>query len=233
MSALLFLYREVLGTDLRWLDDLIRARRPARLPTVLTVAEVQAVLARVTMLPRQLVAPLEAHLERMRQQHAIDCKGVGWVEPPRSLAGKAPGAGRQWRGPWAFPATGVHHARRRHPRARPRLHAGRTGSRLAGLAGHGPPRLLHRRYWRKTKQVTLEPGASYERSETITDGASTHHEESRFTETCTVQPDPDHHGHRVRRRVGDLPVGDALRLARRSGRRPRDGIPGRLRSRAR
>jgi integron integrase len=45
LSALLFLYREVLGTDLPWLDDLVRAKRPARLPTVLTVAEVQAVLA--------------------------------------------------------------------------------------------------------------------------------------------------------------------------------------------
>jgi len=58
LSALLFLYREVLGQDLPWLDDLIRARRPARLPTVLTTEEVQAVLERlggVTGLVAQLL----------------------------------------------------------------------------------------------------------------------------------------------------------------------------------
>ena len=36
LSALLFLYKEVLGTTLPWLDDLVRAQRPARLPVVLT-----------------------------------------------------------------------------------------------------------------------------------------------------------------------------------------------------
>lgn len=44
LSALLILYRNVLESLLPWLDDVERARRPARLPTVLTVAEVQAVL---------------------------------------------------------------------------------------------------------------------------------------------------------------------------------------------
>ena len=47
-SALLFLYREVLGIDLPWLDDIASARQGKRLPVVLTMAEVQAVLARVT-----------------------------------------------------------------------------------------------------------------------------------------------------------------------------------------
>jgi site-specific recombinase XerD len=42
LSAILFLYREVLGVDLPWLDDLVRARRPARLPTVLSRDEVAA-----------------------------------------------------------------------------------------------------------------------------------------------------------------------------------------------
>ena len=36
LSALLFLYQEVLGKDLAWLDGLVRAKRPPRLPTVLT-----------------------------------------------------------------------------------------------------------------------------------------------------------------------------------------------------
>jgi hypothetical protein len=36
LSALLFLCREVLGQDLPWLDEGVRAKRPARLPVVLT-----------------------------------------------------------------------------------------------------------------------------------------------------------------------------------------------------
>ncbi len=44
-SALLFLYKEVLGLELPWLDGIESAKRPARLPVVLTEAEVEAVLA--------------------------------------------------------------------------------------------------------------------------------------------------------------------------------------------
>ncbi len=44
LSALLFLYREVLGQALPWMDDIKRARRPERLPVVLTVDEAHAVL---------------------------------------------------------------------------------------------------------------------------------------------------------------------------------------------
>lgn len=46
-SALLFLYKEVLGIDLPWLDNVERAKAPKRLPVVLTRAEVQAVLTRL------------------------------------------------------------------------------------------------------------------------------------------------------------------------------------------
>jgi integron integrase len=47
LSALLFLYREVLGEDLPWLDDIVRAKRPARLPVVLSREEVRAVIRRI------------------------------------------------------------------------------------------------------------------------------------------------------------------------------------------
>lgn len=47
LSAILFLYREVLVIDLPWLDGIERAKKPARLPTVLTQAEVAAVLGRL------------------------------------------------------------------------------------------------------------------------------------------------------------------------------------------
>jgi integron integrase len=44
----LFLYREVLGADLPWLDNVQQAKAPKRLPVVLTVPEVQAVLSRLS-----------------------------------------------------------------------------------------------------------------------------------------------------------------------------------------
>ncbi|MEC5388312.1 integron integrase [Uliginosibacterium sp. H3] len=40
LSAVLFLYQEVLEQELPWLDEVTRAKRPVRLPTVLTTAEV-------------------------------------------------------------------------------------------------------------------------------------------------------------------------------------------------
>ena len=41
LSALLFLYRHVLGHALPWMDEIVRARRPVRLPAVLAEAEVR------------------------------------------------------------------------------------------------------------------------------------------------------------------------------------------------
>jgi len=45
LNGLLFLYRRVLEIDLPWLDEVVRAKRPERMPVVLTTAEVRAVLA--------------------------------------------------------------------------------------------------------------------------------------------------------------------------------------------
>ncbi|MEW6073707.1 MAG: integron integrase [Planctomycetota bacterium] len=57
LAALLFLYREVLGLDFPWLDDLVRAKQRRRVPVVLSRDEVRAVLARMDGVPR-LVACL-------------------------------------------------------------------------------------------------------------------------------------------------------------------------------
>jgi site-specific recombinase XerD len=47
LAALLFLYKEVLAIQLPWLENLTRAKRPSRLPTVLSREEVFAVLGRM------------------------------------------------------------------------------------------------------------------------------------------------------------------------------------------
>lgn len=47
LSALLFLYREVLEVELPWLDGIVRAKRPKHVPVVLTESEVRALLAQL------------------------------------------------------------------------------------------------------------------------------------------------------------------------------------------
>jgi len=47
LAALLFLYGPVLGTELPWLDQIVRAKRPRRLPTVLDREEVQRLLGKM------------------------------------------------------------------------------------------------------------------------------------------------------------------------------------------
>jgi integron integrase len=47
LAALLFLYRVVLEVELPWLEGIVRARRPARLPVVLTLEEAREVLCRM------------------------------------------------------------------------------------------------------------------------------------------------------------------------------------------
>jgi len=44
LSALLFLYKQVLEQQLDWLDNVVRSKRPRRLPVVLTQTEVSALL---------------------------------------------------------------------------------------------------------------------------------------------------------------------------------------------
>jgi integron integrase len=51
LSALLFLYKQVLGVELPWLDGISRARKPQRLPVVLTRAEVAALLGELAGTP--------------------------------------------------------------------------------------------------------------------------------------------------------------------------------------
>jgi integron integrase len=153
-SALLFLFREVWQRPLEGLEHATRAKRPTRLPQVLTPAEVVQILAhlrgtsrlmaalmygsglrllecaqlrvkdvdlgrreltvrdgkgrkdRVTMLPTSLVAPLSAHLARVRRLHERDrATGSGAVALPDALALKYPRAAWEWAWQWVFPAT--------------------------------------------------------------------------------------------------------------------------------
>lgn len=58
LSAVLFLYRDVLGIQLPWMENVVRAKRPQRVPTVLSREEVQRLLAQMDGRPWLLASLL-------------------------------------------------------------------------------------------------------------------------------------------------------------------------------
>jgi len=51
LSALLFLYQQVLKQDIGWIEEVVRAKQPQRMPVVLTSDEVAAVLRQLAGTP--------------------------------------------------------------------------------------------------------------------------------------------------------------------------------------
>jgi integron integrase len=80
LAALLFLYQAVLGVDLPWLDDLVRARRPQRLPVVLSREEVHAVLMALRGMPRLMVVLLYGSGLRLLECARLRVKDVDFAE---------------------------------------------------------------------------------------------------------------------------------------------------------
>ncbi len=152
LSAVLFLYEHVLEQPLDRIEGVVRARRPKRLPVVLTPDEVWRVMAhlsghkwliamllyggglrllealrlrvkdldfergeitirerkgdkdRVTMLPQDVIRPLQEHLQRVKAIYQQDlAEGYGRVELPHALARKYPNANRKWCWQCVFP----------------------------------------------------------------------------------------------------------------------------------
>jgi len=152
-AAILFLYRDLLGQDLPWLNEIVHAKRPPRLPVVLTPSEVTRLLQsmkgttaliasllygtgmrlleglrvrakdveiaprqiivregkggkdRVTVLPENLILPMQGQLARARAQHDDDlAAGFGEVWMPDALAVKYPSQARAWGWQFVFPS---------------------------------------------------------------------------------------------------------------------------------
>lgn len=55
LAAILFLYRDVYGQNLPWLDNITRAKRPQHLPLVLSASATQSLLAHCTGLPGLII----------------------------------------------------------------------------------------------------------------------------------------------------------------------------------
>jgi integron integrase len=77
LSALLFLYRHVLGRDLKWLDNVVRAKRSTHVPVVLSREELRRLLAQLSG-THELVANL-MYGTRLRLMEALRLR-VGDVD---------------------------------------------------------------------------------------------------------------------------------------------------------
>jgi integron integrase len=76
LQALLFLYRQVLGIELPWLDNVTRASRPKRLPIVLSAAEVRAVLSHLEGTSWLIVSLLYGSGLRLMEAHRLRVKDL-------------------------------------------------------------------------------------------------------------------------------------------------------------
>jgi len=79
LSALLFLYGRVLEIKLPWLDDLVRAKRPVRLPVVLSQPEVEGLLGQMEGMTALMAALLYGCGLRLRECLRLRVKDVDFV----------------------------------------------------------------------------------------------------------------------------------------------------------
>jgi integrase len=91
LSALLFLYREVLDQEVPWLDDVVRARRPVRLPIVLTRDEVRSLLRQLRGTPRLMAILMYGSGLRLLECARLRVQDIAISSAARSGSGAARG----------------------------------------------------------------------------------------------------------------------------------------------
>jgi integron integrase len=79
LCALVFLYRHVLDDRLPWIDDIVRADRPKKLPVVLTRGEVRALLGAMRGTPRLVAAILYGGGLRLLEALRLRVKDVDFA----------------------------------------------------------------------------------------------------------------------------------------------------------
>ncbi len=130
------------GAGLRLMESL-RLRVKDLDPTrgQLTVRQGKGRRDRVTTLPRRVQAPLERHLQAVRDLYRRDlAEGYAGVPLPNALERKYPSARREWGWQWVFPASRLSRDPRSDERVRYHLHptvlqrAVKQAARRAGIA---------------------------------------------------------------------------------------------------
>src|SRR4051812_49771090 len=81
LSALLFLYQKVLGVELPWLAQLTRAKRPVRVPAVLTEAEVRRLLGQLQCGKKGMAGALPRARARQVGGPALSREGIHFPFP--------------------------------------------------------------------------------------------------------------------------------------------------------
>jgi integron integrase len=76
LAALLFLYVDVLGQRLAWMSDVVRAKRPERVPVVLSPAEVAALIANLHGVTRLMACVLYGAGLRLMECCSLRVKDV-------------------------------------------------------------------------------------------------------------------------------------------------------------
>jgi integron integrase len=79
LNALLFLYQHVLNQPIGWVGDVVRAKRPKRLPVVLTRQEVEAILAQLEGVPLLVCTLLYGAGLRLLETLRLRIKDVDFV----------------------------------------------------------------------------------------------------------------------------------------------------------
>ena len=77
LSAVMFLYKAVLKTELPWLENIVRATRPRRLPVVLTQDEARAVIGHIQRLQWLIVSLLYGSGLRVLEALRLQVKDIG------------------------------------------------------------------------------------------------------------------------------------------------------------
>lgn len=138
LAALLFLYREVLEAPLPWLDSVVRARRPARLPVVFDRETVRRVLSLLSGSPWVVASLLYGSGLRLQECLQLRIKDVDLV---RLEIVVRDGKGAKDR-VTMLPAALVPHLERHLEQVRTLFEADRT----AGRPGVSLPNALRRKY---------------------------------------------------------------------------------------
>lgn len=86
LSALLFLYKEVLKAEIGWLDGVERVKRPARLPVVLARDEVHKIFAHLHGTPRLMAGLLYGSGLRLMECVRLRVKAGSRGQKPAGLS---------------------------------------------------------------------------------------------------------------------------------------------------
>ncbi len=84
LSAILFLYRHVLKRDLAWMDDIVRARRPSRMPTVLSAGEVATLLKQLCGAKWLMASLIYGAGLRLRECARVSADYASLIRPTRT-----------------------------------------------------------------------------------------------------------------------------------------------------